>query len=42
MGFYVPDGESLGMVNHVAMYGQLPPGNYRLVLNELSVDHKIQ
>lgn len=42
MGFYIPDGGSQSMLNHLAMYGELPSGKYRLVMKELSVEHDIQ
>lgn len=41
MGFYVPDGGTQSMINHLAMYGELPAGKYRLVIRELSAEHVI-
>jgi len=41
MGFYVPDGGTQSMIHHLAMYGELPAGTYRLVIKELSVEHVI-
>lgn len=41
VGFYVPDGGGQSMLNHLEMYGELPPGKYRLVMKELSVEHVI-
>lgn len=42
VGFYVPVGGTQSMINHLAMYGELPPGKYRLVLKELWVEHEIR
>lgn len=41
MGYYVPTGETQSLTSHMAMYGQLPPGTYRFVINGLSVEHRI-
>lgn len=41
LGYYLPAGQSQNMTHHMAMYGELPPGTYRIVLNGLSTEYKI-
>ncbi len=38
LGYFLPAGESQSMTHHMSMYGELPPGTYRIVLNGLSTE----
>lgn len=42
IGYYLPDGESQRITNYLDMYGELPPGVYRLVIGGLSVEHEVR
>lgn len=41
LGYYLPAGESQNMTHHMSMYGTLPSGTYRIVLNGLTAEYTV-
>lgn len=41
LGYYLPAGQSQSMTHYMSMYGALPSGTYRIVLNGLSTEYQV-